>query len=87
MQIVDGMLKSDQTMAILKSKHDTFENNKKRYYSMMHVCKYKCPNITIRNNKLSKKQNMFMLEPQRSIQWENKDKDMSTNGFSYRKKN
>ena len=51
----NGMLKSNQTMAILKSKHDTFENNKKRYYSTMHVCKYTCPNITIRNNKVSKK--------------------------------
>ena len=45
----------DQTMAILKSKHDKFEDNKKSYYSMMHICKYKCPNITIINNRVSKK--------------------------------
>ena len=51
----NGMLKSYRTMAILKSKHDKFEDNKKRNCSTMHICKYKCPNITIRNSKASKK--------------------------------
>ena len=49
------MFKSYQTKVILKSKHDKFEDNKKRNCSTMHICKYKCPNITIRNNKVSKK--------------------------------
>ena len=57
----NGMLKSNQTMAILKSKHDKFEDNKKRNCSTMHICKYKCPNITIRNNKVRKTQNMLLL--------------------------